>query len=135
EVAAGLFYLYICINRELMRENLGGDQALVDRTLAALLESAATVAPSGKQNSFASRAYASYVLAEKGDRQPRSLSVAFLKPVIGQKDGMLLEAITAFDSKRAAMDQAYGSCADATYLLDAERGEGRLQDLIHFATE
>ncbi len=135
EFAAGLFYLYICINRELLRENLGGDQALVDRTLAALLESAATVAPSGKQNSFASRAYASYVLAEKGDRQPRSLSVAFLKPVIGQKDGMLPEAITALESKRAAMDQVYGPCADATYVLDAERGEGRLQDLIRFATE
>jgi CRISPR system Cascade subunit CasC len=133
EFAAGLFYLYICINRELLRENLGGDRVLADQALAALVEAAATVAPSGKQNSFGSRAYASYLLAEKGDRQPRSLSVAFLKPVAGQD--MLTSAIEALESKRAAMDQVYGACADASYTLNAEQGEGRLQDLTRFVTE
>jgi len=37
------------------------------------------VAPSGKQNSYANRAQAFYILAEKGDAQPRNLSLAFLK--------------------------------------------------------
>lgn len=133
EFAAGLFYLYICINRELLRDNLGGDEALTRLTVAALVEAAATVAPTGKQNSFGSRAYASYVLAEKGDRQPRSLSVAFLKPVGGQD--MLAAAIETLEGKRAKMDQVYGPCADGSYVLNAERGEGSLQDLIRFATE
>lgn len=133
EFAAGLFYLYVCINRELLRDNLGGDAALANQTLAALVEAAATVSPGGKQNSFGSRAYASYVLAEKGDRQPRSLSVAFLKPVGGQD--MLSSAIKTLEDKRQTMDQVYGPCADACYALDAEQGEGRLPDLIRFVTE
>ncbi len=81
EFAAGLFYLYICIDKQLLINNLSGDEALANKTLEALIESTATVAPTGKQNSFASRARASYLLCETGNQQPRSLSVAFLKPV------------------------------------------------------
>lgn len=132
EFAAGLFYLYICINRQLLRDNLA-EQDLADEALAALVEAAATVAPGGKQNSFASRAYASYVLAEKGDRQPRSLSVAFLKPITGEN--MLADAIQRLEEKRAGMDQVYGPCAEASYTLDAERGEGSLAELKRFVTE
>jgi CRISPR system Cascade subunit CasC len=79
--AAGLFYLYVCIHRDLLKENLSDDEDLTQKTLCALTEAAATIAPGGKQNSFGSRAYASYILAEKDSRQPRSLAVAFLKPV------------------------------------------------------
>jgi CRISPR system Cascade subunit CasC len=82
EFAAGVFYLYVCIDRYLLKENLADDQ-LADRAIAALIEASAKIAPTGKQNSFASRAYASYIMAEKGDQQPRSLSIAFLKPVRG----------------------------------------------------
>src|SRR5580693_3616597 len=66
EFAAGLFYLYLCIDRDLLVENLGGDEELVAKALRSLAEAAAKVPPSGKQASFASRAYASYALAEKG---------------------------------------------------------------------
>ncbi|WP_457673070.1 type I-E CRISPR-associated protein Cas7/Cse4/CasC, partial [Thiolapillus sp.] len=60
---SGIFYQYICINRDLLVENLQGDEALADQAIAALTEAAAKVAPTGKQNSFASRAYTSYLLA------------------------------------------------------------------------
>ena len=79
EFAAGLFYLYVCINKDLLIENLNNDIALANKTLAALIECATTIAPTGKQNSFASRARASYCLCEAGSQQPRSLSVAFFK--------------------------------------------------------
>ncbi|HRP69669.1 MAG TPA: type I-E CRISPR-associated protein Cas7/Cse4/CasC, partial [Turneriella sp.] len=52
EFGAGLFYLYICINRELLLKNLNGDKTLAENTIAALVEAVATVAPTGKQNSF-----------------------------------------------------------------------------------
>jgi CRISPR system Cascade subunit CasC len=91
EFAAGLFYSYLCIDKELLIKNLSGDEALANRTLSVLIESAATVAPNGKQNSFASRARASYILCETGIQQPRSLSVAFLKPV--QQGNMLESAV------------------------------------------
>ncbi len=54
--AAGLFYSYICLNRELLEKNLGGDKNLAQRAIRALTEAAVKVAPEGKQNSFGSRA-------------------------------------------------------------------------------
>lgn len=54
-----LFYTYICIDKDLLVENLGGDEALANQTLRAFTEAALKVSPTGKQNSFASRAYAS----------------------------------------------------------------------------
>lgn len=128
--AAGLFYLYVCIDRDLLEENLGGDKKLASRALQALTEAAAKIAPTGKQNSFASRARASYILVEKGDDQPRSLSVAFLKPVSG-KD-MLTEAIDALIGTRDNMDQVYGACAASRMELNALAGKGTLKEILDF---
>jgi len=132
EFGAGVFYLYLCINRDLLEANLG-DKALAKKSLAALVEAAAKVAPNGKQNSFASRAYSSYILVEKGDQQPRSLSVAFLKPVRGED--VLSKAITEIETKRANMEKVYGKCAEATKTMNAETGTGSLDEIITFATE
>ncbi|HFE37698.1 MAG TPA: type I-E CRISPR-associated protein Cas7/Cse4/CasC, partial [Gammaproteobacteria bacterium] len=89
--ASGIFYEYICINRDQLVKNLQGDENLANQAIAALTEAAAKIAPTGKQNSFASRAYTSYLMAEKGTQQPRSLSVAFLKAMRG--DDPLKQAI------------------------------------------
>ncbi|KFN38315.1 CRISPR-associated protein Cse4 [Smithella sp. F21] len=132
EFGAGVFYLYICINRDLLLENMG-DKTLADKAIAALVEAAAKVSPSGKQNSFASRAYASYIMAEKGEQQPRSLSVAFLKPAHGED--VLSKAIDAIVTKRANMEKVYGQCAKATKTMNAETGEGSLAEIITFVTE
>lgn len=132
EFAAGLFYLYLCIDRELLSENLSGDQALADQTIGALVRAAATVAPTGKQNSFASRARASYIRCECGDAQPRSLSVAFLKPVGGQD--ILLRAIEELEDTRDRMDKVYGDGAASTAVMNAATGEGSLQAIIDCAT-
>jgi CRISPR system Cascade subunit CasC len=127
EFAAGLFYQYVCIDRELLRENLG-DDALVNKTLAALTEAAATVSPTGKQNSFASRARASYILCETGGQQPRTLSAAFLRPVSGTD--MLNSAIAAMQKTVENMDKVYGTCADNRVILNALSGEGSLSEII-----
>lgn len=134
EFGAGLFYLYICIDKAQLHENLGNDLKLTADTINSLLECAATVSPTGKQNSFASRAYASYVMAEKGNRQPRSLSVAFLKPVGGFGEGMLDNAIASLEKCRDSMDNAYGSCADSRAIMNVPSGEGSLQSLIEFSS-
>ncbi len=131
--AAGLFYLYVCINRELLLENLLGDGDLANRAISAFAETLAKVGPTGKQNSFASRAYASYILAEKGDQQPRSLSVSFLNPV-GNSD-MLREAVIALEGQRGKMDKAYGPCADAVAVMDVDAEKGSLEKIIAFCTE
>ncbi len=133
EFASGLFYLYICINRDLLSENLGGDTELSEKSIAALIEAAARVSPTGKQSSFASRACASYILAEKGNQQPRSLSVAFLKPVRGED--ILSIAITELERRRDNFDKVYGPCADDKKIMNAETGAGTLTEIINFVKE
>ena len=130
EFAAGLFYAYICINRGLLIDNLGGDAALADAAIRALTETATKVGPKGKQNSFASRVYASYLLAERGTQQPRSLAAAFLKPVEG--DDYLDRAIKALKKTRDNMDRVYGACTDEWREMNALTGEGRLEDILMF---
>jgi len=131
--AAGLFYSYICINRELLIQNLDENEELANKAIRALTEAAVTVTPTGKQNSFASRAYASYVLAEKGNQQPRSLSVAYLKP-INQRDNddFINDAIAALVKQKDSFDRAYGDCADLRYELNVPDEKGSLNDLLDF---
>lgn len=128
--AAAVFYLYLCIDRDLLKRNLGGDEALTQTALRALVQAVLTVAPNGKQNSFASRAYAHYALAEKGAQQPRSLSLAFVKPVSGQD--YATQAVTVFERVRDNMDAVYGPCADQRHHINVLTGEGTLAGLLDF---
>ena len=132
EFGAGVFYLYLCIDRDLLEENLD-DGALARRGIAALVEAAAKGSPSGKKPSFASRALAAYILAEKGDQQPRSLSIAFLKPVRGED--IMAKAIAELENKRQYMEKVYGKCAESTKIMNAETGEGCFSEIITFITE
>ena len=131
EFGAGLFYLYICVDRDLLLKNLDGNKDVRDSALAALVEAAATVAPKGKQASFASRARALYVLAEKGTAQPRSLAAAFLKPIRGDDQGASsIKALMAF---RERLDKAYGPCASESCVMDCVGEEqGSLVELREF---
>ena len=120
---SGVFYLYCCINKSLLVKNLQDDEALANQAITALVQSAATVAPTGKQNSFASRAYTSYLLAEKGSQQPRSLSVAFLQANRGGNP--LDEAINGLESQRDNFESAYGACAEGHKVMDVQKGSAR----------
>lgn len=128
---AGLFYLYVCVNCDQLREQLGDE--LAGKTIRALIESAATVAPTGKQNSFASRAWAYYALAEKGSRQPRALSLAFVKPV--REGDMLSDAVAALTGMRDNLDKVYyqGKAVDSRS-INAVTGEGDFEALKQWAT-
>ena len=131
EFGAGVFYLYVCVNRDLLIQNLDQNRAVRDASLAALCEAASTVAPGGKQASFASRARAIYVLGEKGSAQPRSLAAAFLKPVTGDDQGR--HSIERLENFRDRLDAAYGLCADEHCAMNVAAGEGTLRDLIAFS--
>lgn len=129
---AGLFYHYVCVNRRQLAQTLG-DPELVRRGLTALITAALTSSPSGKQNSFGSRAYALYALAEKGEAQPRSLHAAFLSPVAGED--VLATAVGRLTSACEKMDAVYGPCAAERASFNAATGEGSLQALAAFAAE
>ena len=131
--AAALMYEYICIDRAQLAQNLDGNTALAGKAVTALVEAAIKVAPSGKQNSFANRVFASYVLAEKGDQQPRSLSVAFLDPIQGGNYGK--KAVDALTRTRDQFDKVYGVCSDGHYSFDAFEGNGTLDELLTFVKD
>jgi CRISPR system Cascade subunit CasC len=138
EYGSGLFYQYVCVDCDLLSRNLGGDAAVAADAVEALLRAAATVSPRGKQASFASRAYAPYVLVERGTQQPRTLATAFLRPVRAQDGRGTLEAsVEALHGFRENLDTAYGDCADARHhmLVTTETVEGSLETLVGFARE
>ncbi len=129
---AGVFYLYICVNRDLLARNLGGDQELARAGIAALVEAAATVAPRGKQASFASRARAEYLMVEAGDTAPRTLAAAFLKPV--NSEDLLGQSIAALEETRKAFALAYGEDDASMKVMNVPARAGTLADVVAFAT-
>ena len=131
EFGAGVFYLYICIDRELLLRNLDGERPVRDASLAAVVEAATSVGPRGKQASFASHARAFYALGEKGGAQPRSLAAAFLKAVSGTDQGT--DSIEALEGFRNRLDKVYGPCADDHYIMNGVAGEGTLSGLLDLA--
>lgn len=130
---SGVFYLYLCVNCDLLRANLGeeAESGVMDDALGALAQATATVAPSGKQNSFAALARAHYVLAEKGDAQPRTLAGAFAKPVTGTS--LMESSIDALKAFRADLAAAYGPGCDAECALEiGHPGSATLSDVVAF---
>jgi CRISPR system Cascade subunit CasC len=130
---SGIFYLYICINKSLLLENLQNDLELTNKSIKALTEAALTLSPSGKQNSFASQVRASYAIAEKGSQQPRSLAASFFKPI--SEDDHIAASIKTLNKQRENMDKAYGNCYTSEYKMNAHEGIGTLTDLLKFVAE
>jgi CRISPR system Cascade subunit CasC len=134
---AGVYYIYICIDRALLTKNLGGDVQLAGAACAALVEAAATISPGGKQASFASRAHAHYVLAESGNAQPRTLAAAFLKPVTEAEEGgdMMMASIENLTRLREKFDTAYGKCASIESVMNILTDEGSLEAVKAFCQD
>lgn len=128
---SGVYYLYACVNVDLLVENLGGDQELAARGLDSLARALATATPRGKQNSFAHHPRAGYIRAEKGPQQPRDLSGAFFKAVRG--DDLLTDSIAALEATEAAIARAYGSGSTAQEVMNVAAGQGSLDAIAAFA--
>jgi CRISPR system Cascade subunit CasC len=130
---SGVFYLYLCINRDLLLKNLGGDETLVQQALENLTRAITTLAPSGKQNSFAAHSRCGYAYVEKGDSQPRSLAMAFVKPI--RSDDLLSDAVEALETTRKKLDAAYeiNNQSGRFYPL-AKDSESNLKNLSELAS-
>lgn len=130
---SGLFYLYLCVDRPLLLKNLSGDATLAGAATAALAEAAAMVSPSGKVNAFAPAPRAAFLLAEKGDAQPRSLAAAFARPVRAEAEaGVIAASIAALKDLRRRMDGAYDAAPAAAVEMDVEAGTGTLAEVVAF---
>ena len=128
---SGVYYLYACVNCDLLVENLAGDVGLAQRGLAALVEALATATPSGKQNSHAHRPRAGYVRAEIGNATPRDLTGAFFRPV--KSEDLMGASVAELEAMAGKIDAAYGAASDRQQVMDVAKGQGTLEELKAFA--
>ncbi|WP_187627717.1 type I-E CRISPR-associated protein Cas7/Cse4/CasC [Paraburkholderia sp. UCT31] len=124
---SGLYYGYVNVDLALLLSNLSGDVEKARKLLVALAEVIATVAPGGKQNSFAARSYASFLMAEHGNAQPRSFADAFLTPV--NKEPMTETAISALLTARDSVESAFPRQATKATMVDRVRQQGSFADV------
>lgn len=126
---SGVYYQYVCVNTDLLVENLGGDRELAAKGGEALAKALPMVTPTGKQNSFAHRPRAFYMLAEKGNQAPRDLSGAFFEAV--RTLPLADTSVKALEKTRADIDAAYGKCFDDDCKMHIGQ-EGTLEDIVSF---
>jgi len=129
---SAVFYLYVCINRPLLIENLEGNEGLGRDAITALTRALATVSPSGKQASFASRSRADFILAERGADQPRNLAGAFVSPVTG--NDLLTASRNSLVEYRDKLTKAYDDNNPAPMIMDVRAGQGSLADIVSFVS-
>lgn len=135
QFGAGVFYEYANVNLDLLVKNLGGDTDLARKAVAGLIEAMAVANPKGKQHSTAARARTGYLRVEVGDKAPRTLANAFLRPVRPNNDEADLAALSVKVLKAEAedLDRAFGACVEKTCEMEV-RVSGSLADCIAFAS-
>ncbi len=119
ELSSGLFYGYVVVDVAGLLGNLAGDAALAGQVLHNLCYLVAEVSPGAKRGSTAPYGRASFLLAEAGSRQPRSLGEAFRAP-IGRHD--LDAAVSALSAHLERLDKAYATGEERRVMSLADGG-------------
>ena len=118
DLTSGVYYGYVVVDVPLLVSNLEGvgrknwlsaDRTLAAKTVESLLHLIAKVTPGAKKGSTAPYDWASLVMVEAGDEQPRTLANAFIDPV--RKAPLDAEAAAALARHVVAIDGMYGSAA------------------------
>lgn len=137
ELTSGLFYGYVVVDLRQLLKNMSGDADIAADVVRRLVHLIATVSPGAKLGATAPYACAELVLAEAGERQPRTLANAFMDPV--EKTGTKAKAVKALDSYLERFDGMYGVHEDrrlATMIDPAPKAAGApvpLADLADWA--
>ena len=143
ELASGLYYGYVVVDIPQLVANLEGidpkavfaadtgpdKRELAGKVTQHLLHLIATVSPGAKRGSTAPYDWATFVLVEAGDWQPRSLAAAFHDPLaLKGPEPIRVRAARKLSGEIAALDAAYGMPTSRRYLAlddvavpDAER--------------
>ncbi|MCY3590465.1 MAG: type I-E CRISPR-associated protein Cas7/Cse4/CasC [Acidobacteria bacterium] len=135
ELTSGLFYGYVVLDRSALVRNLGNDAEMAGEVARRLVHLIATVTPGAKLGPTAPYGYASWILVEAGDRQPRSLAEAYREPcrpdrfVATQAAGQFLKKVDAL--YETGETRRFISVEDAE-MPGAERSES-LRELASWA--
>ena len=110
ELTTGVFYLYVVVDMNQLRDNLVGcDEGLGTQLVRNLIQVMATVSPGAKRGSTAPYSYADFVLVERGSAQPTTLANAFLQAVCTDGAQLSQASVSALLSHREKLDKMYGS--------------------------
>ena len=131
ELTSGLFYGYVVLDRDTLLDNLGGDTKIAGEVAARLVSLIATVSPGAKLGPTAPYAYASWMLVEAGDRQPRSLAEAFREPCRPATRAAAERAVQQYLEK---IDAAYET-GEARRLMSLEDAEMPATDRVRSLNE
>jgi len=116
DLTSGLYYGYVVVDLPLLVSNIEGcgrrwwreaDRDLAAKTVEHLVHLIAKVTPGAKKGSTAPYDWASLVLVEAGEEQPRTLANAFLEPVSASPFDR--RAAEALGRHVAAIDGMYGT--------------------------
>lgn len=127
ELGGGIFYGYVVVDVPLLVSNLTGcereewtQQEFGDARslLSLLIHASAQVTPGAKLGATAPYARAECVVLEVGDKQPRSLANAFLRPINDRQKGahpmgLSIEAMAAY---MGALDEMYGDDGEKRFV-------------------
>jgi len=110
EFNSSCLYRYAAVNFNQLVTNLGGDQQLAQRGLAAFLRASALAIPSGKQNTFAAHNLPATILIGVHNSQPISLANAVEKPVwVGEHpNGLSAASVIRLQQHATTLTKAYG---------------------------
>ncbi|MGR3463018.1 MAG: type I-E CRISPR-associated protein Cas7/Cse4/CasC [Roseovarius sp.] len=128
---SGIYYQYVCVNVDLLVENLNGDRDLAARGIEALARALAVATPTGKQNSFAHRPRAYFIRAESGPQQPRDLTGAFFSPIKVQP--WEETSVQELENAVKAIDRAYGQAYVEHAVMNVPADIGTLDEIAAFA--
>ena len=107
ELASGLYYGYVVVDAPLLISNLSEDAEVASKVVEHLVHLIAEVSPGAKKGSTAPYSYAQWMMAEIGDRQPRTLANAFHRPLPEAEAGPE-DAARRLKEHLDALNQAYG---------------------------
>lgn len=112
ELTSGLFYVYVVVDLNQLRQNLGLQHGEAETLSRWLIDAVATVSPGAKRGSTAPYALSDFVLLERGSSQPRSLANAYRRAIQTPMGSDVLDtAIGALLNERHRLAQMYGSMA------------------------
>lgn len=110
EFNSACYYRYANINLEQLKDNLGGDDGLAQKTVEAFIRAAASAVPSGKQTSFAAQNPPDFIMAVVRHSGSWSLANAFAKPILVKEDcDLMADSIGALVDYWGKLNQAYGT--------------------------
>jgi CRISPR system Cascade subunit CasC len=128
ELASGLYYGYVVVDVPQLVANLEGigiqqcftvapqKRSLAARVVHHLLHLIATVSPGAKRGSTAPFDWASFMLVEVGDWQPRNLAGAFHNALPTRTPNLRFAAAERIATQIKQLDAAYGASLERRFL-------------------